>query len=143
MGIKCSCVLGIFNVLTGKQTLLYQYLRGGIMNSDRLFQNDLYRLGGFRSVRGFNENQFFASQYLIYTLEWQLYFDESSNIMAFIDQSFFRSNGITDNPTGVGVGLTLQTGGGLLQIAYAVGRTSDQGFDMRLSKFHFGYKAKF
>ena len=49
----------------------------------------------------------------------------------------------SDHPTGAGIGLALQTGGGLLQLAYAVGRTDNQPFDLRLSKFHFGYKAKF
>ena len=58
--------------LTGKQTLLYQHLQAGWMDADVLFFNDLYRLGGFRSIRGFNENQFFAQRYALYTLECQV-----------------------------------------------------------------------
>ncbi len=134
---------GRYGFATGRKSLLFQRIRGGWLNSDRLFLNDLYRLGGFRTIRGFNENQFFARQYLLYTIEWQLYFDESSNIFLFADQAFLRSLDEWDNPTGIGIGLTLQTGGGLLQLAYAVGRDQNQPFDLRLSKFHFGYKAKF
>ena len=129
--------------LTGKRTLLFQNFRAGWLESDQLFVNDLYRLGGFRTIRGFNENQFFAQQYLLYSAEWQLYFDDSSNLMVFLDQAFFSTEGLKNNPTGIGVGLTLQTGGGLLQLAYAVGRDMNNAFDFRLSKFHFGYKAKF
>ncbi|MCA6078326.1 hypothetical protein [Fulvivirga sedimenti] len=134
---------GRWGFQTGKKSLLFQHARGGWLDSDRLFLNDLYRLGGFRSIRGFNENQFFARQYFLYTIEWQLFFDESSNIFLFADQAVLRSLGDWDNPTGLGIGLTLQTGGGLLQLAYAVGRDQNQPLDLRLSKFHFGYKAKF
>ncbi len=139
-GMDLSAAWGF---LTGRQTLLYQRIRGGLLQSDKLFQNDLYRIGGFRSLRGFNENQFFARQFLLYTIEWQLYFDQSSHLMVFVDQAFMKFLDGGDHPTGAGVGLTLQTGNGLLQLAYAVGRTNNQPFDLRLSKFHFGYKAKF
>ena len=127
----------------GRQSLLVQRWSGGWMKGDNLFMNDLYRLGGFRTIRGFNENEFFARYFGLLSLEWQMFIGASSNIMVFLDQAWFKDFSGSDNPTGIGIGSTLQTGAGLLQLAYAVGRTNQNPFDFRKSKFHFGYIARF
>lgn len=131
----------------GRRSLLYQRLSGAWMYDDQLFLNDLYRTGGFSTLRGFNENAFYASSYLIYTLEYQIYYEENSYLFVFADQGFLqrRLQGAldTDNPTGIGTGLALTTGAGILKLAFALGRTKDQPFNFSLSKFHFGYIAKF
>ena len=46
---------------------------GGVYN-DRLFFNDLYRLGGLKSIRGFSENTLFADNYAFSTLEPRFFF---------------------------------------------------------------------
>lgn len=131
----------------GKRSLLYQRVTGGWVHDDQLFLNDLFRIGGLRSLRGFNENNFFASEYATVTVEYQVFFEANSYVFLFIDQGFMR-NGVgassrRDNPTGVGAGFNLRTTGGNLQLAFALGRTRDQDFNFSLSKFHFGYIANF
>jgi outer membrane protein assembly factor BamA len=134
---------GQWGIRVGKQSLFVQRYSAGWMGGENLFLNDLYRLGGFRTIRGFNENEFYAQYYGMINLEWQFYVGESSNIMVFMDQAWLKDLSQSDNPTGVGVGATLQTGAGLLQLAYAVGRARENPFDIQKSKFHFGYIARF
>ncbi|MBL3657759.1 BamA/TamA family outer membrane protein [Fulvivirga sediminis] len=122
---------------------------GKLINRSKLYLNDLFRLGGLNTLRGFNENNFFASDYLLSNLQFEFYYAEESFLYLFYDQSFVNlqlssANGNTSGyPYGIGAGLNLYTGKGHLNLAYALGHSDTQPLSLRLSKFHFGYVAKF
>lgn len=130
-----------------KLFVFHQKITGGKIINDQLFKNDLFRLGGLRSLRGFNENFFFASDYLLSNMEVQLHFDESSSLFVFYDQSYLYfdlgKSSISDYPLGIGAGINFSTKAGVVSLVYAVGKSEDQVLSTRLSKFHFGYIAKF
>lgn len=127
--------------------VVYHRLTGAFVYSEALFLNELYRLGGLRSLRGFNDNFFFAAYYTISNLEVRLLLEQTreaqSYLYAFYDQGFLghtlAGNAYRDLPTGLGAGLSLSTRGGIFSLAYALGRTQSTGFDLALSKIHFGY----
>jgi outer membrane protein assembly factor BamA len=131
----------------GKYLMFYQSISAGKIFNDNLFRNDLYRLGGLTTIRGFNENYFFASDYVISNLELQFYFQSNSYLFTFYDQSYLsyevNSSFNEDYPLGLGIGIALKLNTGLLNIAYGVGKSSEQQLDFKLSKFHFGYVARF
>ncbi len=115
--------------------------------NDNLFLNDLFRLGGLNTLRGFNQNFFFASEYLLLKLEPRYYFSRDSFVFVFYDQAFIsqkisnmKSN---DQPLGFGAGISLNVNNGVVNLAYAIGHSKNQPIDPNLSKFHFGYVAKF
>ena len=130
-----------------KNFVIHQRLKGGNIFSKNLLKNDLFRLGGLRSLRGFNENFFFADDYLLSNLELQLHFDAGSYLFLFYDQAYLyynvRDQVYVDYPLGLGAGLNMVTGSGIISLAYAAGQSADQPLSLRLSKFHFGYVAKF
>lgn len=122
-------------------------LRGeGLVNS-RLFVNDLFRLGGLNSLRGFNENQFYASSYAVATAEFRQFIGADSYVFAFVDQAYVRHDIANDEfiekPTGLGAGLSFRTAAGLFQFVYSVGQSSGQGFELKTSKIHFGLTSRF
>ncbi|ALW84209.1 hypothetical protein AUC43_03320 [Hymenobacter sedentarius] len=122
-------------------------LRGeGVLNP-RLFTNDLARLGGLNSLRGFNENQFYTSSYGLATAEFRQFIGADSYAFVFIDQAYTRHDVVhdryTDQPTGVGAGLSFRTAAGLFQFVYSLGRSRDQAFELRTSKIHFGLTSRF
>lgn len=104
-------------------------------------------MGGLQTLRGFNENFFFASDYGLSNLELQFHFEKDSYLFTFYDQAYlyFKTNKSTleDYPFGVGIGINLATPGGIISLAYALGKAREQPLNVRLSKFHFGYIAKF
>ncbi|MBD0255748.1 MAG: BamA/TamA family outer membrane protein, partial [Cytophagales bacterium] len=59
-----------FIALSRRATLLIG-ARGGKIINRHLFRNELFRLGGLTTLRGFNENFFFASEYGAGTLEYR------------------------------------------------------------------------
>jgi len=119
---------------------------GGILVNENLLGNDLYRLGGLRSIRGFNENFFFANKYIYFTAEPRFYFDTYSYFMIFVDAGRIENNLQdiqTDFPLATGLGFSLETSGGIFNFIYALGMSNSQDFVLNLSKIHFGYTGRF
>ncbi|MCH7409559.1 BamA/TamA family outer membrane protein [Belliella sp. DSM 111904] len=118
----------------------------GLMENENLLINDLYRLGGLRSIRGFNENYFFANNYMYFNIEPRFYFDTYSYFMIFVDGGRLenRTQGLAvDYPFATGLGFSLETGNGIFNFIYAIGRANAQDFALNLSKIHFGYTGRF
>ncbi|EON77336.1 hypothetical protein ADIS_2204 [Lunatimonas lonarensis] len=120
--------------------------RGGLMENPNLLLNDLFRVGGLKSIRGFNENHFFASRYAFMNLEPRFYFDTSSYFLIFADAAVMES-GLNerqrDFPYAFGGGFSMQTRGGIFQFVYALGKSADQPLGFNYSRVHFGYTGRF
>lgn len=58
-----------FWLLSGRSSFKSSY-HGGAILSNNIFENELYHIGGFRFLRGFDEQSIFASQYHVATLEY-------------------------------------------------------------------------
>jgi len=129
------------------RNILHMKFSGGYMDGDQLFLNDMFRLGGLNSIRGFNEMFFYASNYIIGTLEYRYLFENESQLVVFFDGSYLgldiNNESYTDYPFGVGAGISISTGAGLLNLIYAVGKSNDQPFSVRFSKIHIGYTGRF
>ncbi len=119
----------------------------GVYN-DRLFFNDLFRLGGLNSIRGFSENTFFADNYAYTRLEPRFFFETNSYLFAFYDQAWWLSydlenNQFNDTPSGLGAGISLTTKAGIFSFVWAVGKSKVQEIGVGQSKIHFGYISRF
>lgn len=116
-----------------------------LSTNEKLFTNDLYRLGGANSVRGFNELEIYASTYLMLQVEARILLNQNSRIFGFVDWAYATNEvqKISDSYLGLGGGLLLDTPSGVFQLVYAVGNSSKQSLSLAESKIHFGYVARF
>ncbi len=141
--------LGFQNYFRWKNNfVLVSKLSGGLKANDQLFQNDAFRLGGLKSIRGFNENFFFATKYGLATLEGRLLFDESSYLLLFTDlahlEGEFKESPTSEWALGLGTGLSFATSSGIFNFIYALGSSQSTGsFNFNQSKIHFGYTTRF
>jgi outer membrane protein assembly factor BamA len=129
-----------------KNFLLRFRLRGGYLGSSELFFNDLFRLGGLTTLRGFNENFFYASQYALANIELRTVFSDNTYFLIFYDQAYMRNRlqeMKQDYPLGVGAGFSLVTRAGIFNLVFALGKSHDQDFGFNYSKIHFGYIGQF
>jgi outer membrane protein assembly factor BamA len=121
-------------------------LQGGKTANPNLLLNDLFRLGGLKSIRGFNENYFFASQYAYLSVEPRFYFDTMSYFLIFADAAGI-DNQVTevgrDFPFSFGAGFSLQSKGGIFNFVYALGKADTQPLGFNYSRIHFGYTGRF
>jgi outer membrane protein assembly factor BamA len=127
-------------------------LRGEGLFNQQYFLNDLFRLGGLNSLRGFSENQFYTNAYGVGTLEFRQFTGPEGYVFVFIDQAALRAyksdvalSATLDQPTGLGTGISFRTAAGLFQFVYSVGKSSFSGQQLSLgtSKIHFGLTSRF
>ncbi len=116
---------------------------GGWFQSPSLFRNELFQIGGYRLLRGFDEESIFASRYAVGTVEYRYLLGQNSYMFAFTDVGW-ASNKVpavnTDNTfLGVGLGMAFETKAGIFNISYAAGKRDDSKFNLRQSKIHLGY----
>lgn len=133
----------------GKKSVLYSKLRGAhIFNEPQnLFLNDMYRLGGLKTFRGFNEWYFYASSLVTATAEYRFYTEPGSYFLLFADfgylQNVLLTTGKDDFPIGLGGGVCMTTKAGIFSFIYALGKSNDQLFSFNQSKIHFGLISRF
>lgn len=131
----------------GKKVVLKTTYNGGWIGGVNLFRNELYQIGGFKLLRGFDEQSIVANQYHVISLELRLLIDQNSYFYMFSDNGYVQSNfngySKDDIYDGLGIGTTLETKTGLFSVSYAVGRNNENPFQLRQSKIHFGYVAYF
>lgn len=129
---------------TAKKSTLKIAVNAGIFQSQNIFRNELFQIGGYRLLRGFNEESIYATQYAVFTGEYRYLVGMNSYLFGFTDIGFTKSryqlNNFTNSFIGTGLGLTFETKFGLLNLSYALGKRNDVKFDIRnSSKIHFGY----
>lgn len=117
---------------------------GGYFNSPSIFRNELFQIGGYKLLRGFNEESIYATSFAVFTAEYRYLIGLNSYLFGFADlglvQNKFQDVNTNNRFTGVGLGILFETKAGLLNVSYAVGKRDDVGFNIReASKLHFGY----
>ncbi len=120
---------------------------GGLLSPNPVFLNEQFRIGGTKTLRGFDEESVPASLYSIFSLEYRIIIGQNSYIYLFGDYGFTQSDSpsgkTNDTPLGFGAGLTFETGVGIFGISYAYGRQFSNPIDFRAAKIHFGYLSYF
>lgn len=126
----------------GKYLVLYLGNQTFWIDQIQYFQNDLRQVGGARMLRGFNENQFFASFFSMGTLEFRMILDRNSNIYTFTDIAYLETKVGTSfthyTPIGLGLGMNFDTKAGILNIAFGSGQFGDTKFNPARPKVHIG-----
>lgn len=122
-------------------------VQAALVGGKQLLINELYQIGGFRTLRGFDEERIFSKAYAIGTLEYRYLTGRSSYLYGFTDLGIIsRRAQYTDRAgvyAGLGVGVVIETKSGMFNLAYAVGKSPDQSIDLRQSKIHFGFVGLF
>ena len=127
---------------TSRQSTIKASMQGGSIFSRDLFRNELFQIGGYRLLRGFDEESIFANAYGVGTIEYRYLIGLNSFLFAFTDIGFAGVSDHTEQYShrylGAGLGLSFETRAGIFNLAYAAGKREDLPFDLRQSKIHFG-----
>lgn len=116
--------------------------QSAMLYGSSIFQNELFRIGGLKTLRGFDEESIYASAFTITTIEYRFILEQNSYLYAFYDQAFYEnnttSNYVKDDPFGFGAGISFETKAGIFSISYALGKQFDNPIQLRSGKIHFG-----
>lgn len=130
----------------GTQSALKLGLNAGWFQSETYFRNELFRLGGYKQLRGFDEESQYVSRYAIGTIEYRYLIGRNAAFFVFVDGGFGKHllEAITHHSyIGTGAGLSFETGAGIINLAWAVGKRNDGDFNLRQSKLHIGFASYF
>lgn len=128
----------------GKRATFKVQVNGGYFSSPNIFRNELFQIGGYKLLRGFDEESIYATQYGVLTAEYRYLLGLNSYLFGFVDGGWarnkFQDTDVKNNFISTGLGLLFETKFGLLNMSFALGKRSDTNFDLRrASKIHFGY----
>lgn len=121
--------------------------QSGFIENENLFTNELFRIGGLKTLRGFDEESLTASAYSIFTLEFRYLFDINSYFHVFFDGAYYERKANTgyfnDTPFGLGAGVSFETRAGIFALSYALGSSEGHPLQFKTAKIHFGLTARF
>ncbi|MDP1677526.1 MAG: POTRA domain-containing protein [Bacteroidota bacterium] len=129
-------------VTTFARQVIMLSVHGKQISSSRLEVSDLFQFGGTTTLRGYRENQFFASQLAYINSEYRFLTGRASSLFGFADGGYFSRpsdalRGIVRQEKslyGFGFGARIETGLGIMNISYALG----QGDSFSNGKIHVG-----
>ncbi|GAO45130.1 hypothetical protein FPE01S_04_03730 [Flavihumibacter petaseus NBRC 106054] len=127
----------------GRQSTALVKLAGGWVQSPSLYRNELFQIGGYKLLRGFNEESIYASGYVVNTLEYRYLVNMNSYFFVFSDLGFIANKSsmgdIKSRYWGLGVGMAFETTAGFFNLSLAAGKTDSNSFDLKQTKIHLGY----
>jgi outer membrane protein assembly factor BamA len=141
--LQANVAFDYFIPLFKQSTLKIGIQGAGLFTQTPIYQNEQYRIGGNRILRGFNEASIYATRYALATLEYRFLFGQNSYFNVFADAAYIENKttrlNLIEKPLGLGAGMTFETRAGLFSIAYALGKPYKNSFDVKNGKIHFGY----
>ncbi|MEO8711460.1 MAG: hypothetical protein ABI405_05015 [Parafilimonas sp.] len=131
----------------GKQAAFKLAVNAGWYQSPNYFQNELFRIGGFKLLRGFDEESIYANSYSVETAEYRYLLARNSWFYGFTDFGWaaYNVNNVKFSHTylGFGIGLSLETNTGIFSISLAEGKRDDSKLNFQQSKIHLGFISLF
>jgi outer membrane protein assembly factor BamA len=115
------------------------------LDANNYVQNELYRIGGFNSIRGFDEESIFASNYSIINLEYRYRTSEKEYLYSVTDFANYTNPILNNNSNlySLGLGYQFLSKIGIVNLSYVFGKTTNQDFSFSNAKLHFSIKTMF
>jgi outer membrane protein assembly factor BamA len=140
---RVRAALARFLPLGGQRSTVKLAVNAGMFQSGNIFRNELFQLGGYKLLRGFDEESQYLSQFAIATAEYRYLVGQNSFFYVLADGGWGQDNGqgkkLNYTYFGTGLGLAFETKAGIFNLAWAVGKRNDTEFNLRQSKIHFGF----
>jgi hemolysin activation/secretion protein len=107
-----------------KRSSIYLKNKTGVLNSENYIQNELFRIGGNNSIRGFNEQSIFVKDYVIQNIEYRYLLSKDAFIYSITDLAFITTTNTTEKLMGLGIGYLFNTNNAQINISTTLGNNS-------------------
>lgn len=120
-----------------KQSIIWRN-KTELLLSEEYLENELFRLGGIESIRGFDENQFYSTAYNLSSIEYNYMISRHNYLSMMVDYAYIEEklSHANNQLYSFGIGYTQQLKFGNLQLIYAIGNNTSQSFNFKNAKFH-------
>ncbi len=122
---------------------LYLANNSGYLNSASFLQNEMYRIGGEKSIRGFNAQSLFATKYAFFNVAYRFLVSKKSFIYTITDFGQFRDLNTSKKALSIGAGYQFLTNNSQVNLHYALGKINNQPFDYKNSTLNINFVTYF
>ena len=113
---------------------IYIKNKTGYLNSGSFLDNELFRVGGANSIRGFDEQSIFTNNYTFFNIEYRFLTSQKSYLYSITDIGFLETRSKKENILGIGIGYLFTTNNSQIKLNTVVGKNSSQSFNFNNSK---------
>ncbi|MDY7394404.1 ShlB/FhaC/HecB family hemolysin secretion/activation protein [Aureibaculum sp. 2210JD6-5] len=112
--------------------------QSGVINSEKLFSNELLRIGGTNSIRGFDEESILASAYSNFNIEYRYSTNNTSYLYSVTDLGYINNkiSRLSSQLYAFGLGYAFSSKLGFINLSYALGGSPSQTLNFNNSRFH-------
>lgn len=122
-----------------KRNSLYIANHSGYLNSKSFLQNEMYRIGGEKSIRGFNAQSLFATKYAFFNVAYRFLVSKKSFIYTITDFGQFKDLNASKKALSIGAGYQFLTNNSQVNLHYALGKINNQPFDYKTSTLNVNF----
>lgn len=113
-----------------------------VNSASKLNDNEAFRYGGNKDIKGYNEASLKATFGTWFAIEPRYYFSESEYFFTFLNHGFLNLQTVSQNqsfkPLSTGFGMNLKLNSNYLKIVFAIGRQQNS-FDIQQARIHIGF----
>lgn len=141
---KISNKLHYLLILNNKNNILFKNTTEILLSKDYI-KNELFRIGGSQSIRGFDENNFLSTGYSYLNTEYNYLTSPYSFLSGIFDLGVVNNKllNTTSYLYSFGIGFSQKTKMGQLGIQYFIGNTNTSPFSFSNSKLHLSVSQNF
>ena len=132
--IKIETTIAYLLDLKRKKSIYFRN-KTAILNSKNYFDNELYRIGGNNSIRGFNEQSIFVKNYLIQNIEFRYQTSKGSYIYTITDLALITTTNSKEKLYSFGLGYLFNSNSSQINISTAVGTNTKNPLDFKNTQF--------
>ena len=132
--IKISTTLTYLLALNRKNNIYFRN-KTGLLNSTNYFENELFRIGGNKSIRGFNEQSIFVKNYLLQNIEFRYQTSKSSYLYTITDLALITTTVSKEKLYSFGLGYLFNSNNSQINISTAVGTNTKNPLDFKNTQF--------
>jgi hypothetical protein len=103
----------------------------GILNSENYIDNELFRIGGSNSIRGFNEQSIFAKNFILQNIEYRYRTAADAYLYTIADFALVNTQLKKEKFIGIGFGYLFTTNKTQINISTAVGTNSSAPINLK------------
>lgn len=132
--IKIATTLTYLLALNRKNSIYFRN-KTGLLNSTNYFENELFRIGGNKSIRGFNEQSIFVKNYLLQNIEFRYQTSKSSYLYTITDLALISTTNSKEKLYSFGLGYLFNANNSQINISTAVGTNTKNPLDFKNTQF--------
>lgn len=127
-----------------ERSFLFIKNNSGILNSNNLIKNELFRIGGIKTIRGLNEESIFTSKFTTINIEYRYLTSSSSFLYSITDYGINNTiSSINQKTLSLGLGYFFPIKKSIVNLSYTLNNRNENTFNFKNSMVSIIFKSYF